>query len=114
MRTTVSINFAVFGGGIKNFRTMTLTDSTVEENSAVSATTDGDGIHNSGRMTLSDSLVTRNAAGETGGGIFNDSGFSGSVRLRGTRVVNNIPNNCAAAGSVPGCTGGTGGGNGGG
>jgi hypothetical protein len=54
--------------------------------------------------TLTQSTVNANTATGTtaaGGGIFN---VSGTVTLTATTVKGNIPNNCSPPGSVSGCT----------
>jgi hypothetical protein len=73
------------GGGIYNAGTLSLSNSTVSQNSAFQAIpgslcggvgTDGGGIYNAGNLTLSDSTVSGNSSfgncgGGIGGGIFN-------------------------------------------
>jgi len=61
--STVSDNTAQVGGGINNSGTLTLTDSTVSDNS------DG-GISNNGTLTLTNGTVSGNNAGRDGGGIY--------------------------------------------
>jgi hypothetical protein len=58
----------VFGGGIKNFGTLTLTNSTVTGNTTVLY---GGGIYNGGTLTLTNSTVTGNTTVLFGGGIYN-------------------------------------------
>ena len=56
------------GGGLLNFGTLTLTDSTV---SGSGASGNGGGIMNLGTLTLTDSTVSDNFAGGNGGGVYN-------------------------------------------
>jgi hypothetical protein len=106
---SVRSNTAIEGGGIRNANGSTVrTKSTIlRDNIAVS----GAGLSNnsqtaSSSATLVRSLVTRNTAITAGGGIFNGTG--GQVTLTASRVIRNTPDNCAPAGSVPGCTNPTG------
>ena len=66
--------FASTGGGIYNYGTMTVADSTISGNTAI--TDLGGGIYNhSGTMTVTDSTISGNTAGGAGGGgIYNHSG----------------------------------------
>ncbi len=94
-------NTALVGGGIRNPNgsTLNLRSTTVSDNIAVS----GAGIsNNNSTATLVRSLVTNNTAITAGGGILNEA--NGQVTLTDSRVVRNTPDNCAPAGSVPGCT----------
>ncbi|WP_181764490.1 right-handed parallel beta-helix repeat-containing protein [Streptomyces albidus (ex Kaewkla and Franco 2022)] len=94
-------NTALQGGGIRQTlgATLRLTSSRVSDNIAVS----GAGIsNNNSTATLVRSLVTNNTAITTGGGIVNEN--TGQVTLTASRVIRNAPDNCAPAGSVPGCT----------
>jgi len=75
--STVSDNTAQVGGGINNSGTLTLTDSTVSDNS------DG-GISNNGTLTLTDSTVSDNTA-QVGGGITNN----GTLTLTNSTVSGN-------------------------
>jgi len=90
------------GGGIYNGQggRAELIRTTVEGNTANGT---GGGLYNAtdGRVTLNRTLVQRNIAGN-GGGIFN-AGIAGRVTLATSIVRFNAPNNCAPAGSVPGC-----------
>jgi hypothetical protein len=74
-------NPALFGGGIRNQGTLTLTDSTVSGNSAY----DGGGIYNSGTLILSNSTISGNSASSRGGGIYN----SGTLSLTNSTVSGN-------------------------
>ena len=65
------------GGGINNNGTLTLTDSTISDNTAGEKASTGGGIYNDGTLTVTDSTISDNtASGFTaeGGGIFNDDG----------------------------------------
>ncbi len=66
--STVSNNSATFGGGIYNAGTLMVSDSTVSNNSVGS---DGGGINNSLTLIVSNSTVSNNSASSRGGGIFN-------------------------------------------
>jgi len=73
-RSFVSSNTATTaGGGIANYGTGTVTDTTVSGNTSLDH---GGGIHNGGTLTVSDSTVVGNHASDTyyGGGISNDNG----------------------------------------
>ena len=98
---SVKGNSGVVGGGLRNTNgsTLNLKSTTVRDNTAVS----GAGLsNNASTATLIKSLVTRNTASTAGGGILNEA--DGQVTLIGTKVIRNTPDNCAPAGSVPGCT----------
>jgi predicted outer membrane repeat protein len=62
---------SVYGGGIYNSGTLTLSNSAVSGSSAGSY---GGGIYNSGTLTLANTTVSGNTSGADGGGIFNDGG----------------------------------------
>ena len=55
------------GGGISNFGTLTVSNSTLRSNEAVN----GGGIYNAGNATVSDSTLDGNQAQGRGGGIYN-------------------------------------------
>lgn len=98
--STVRHNGGINGGGIFNFSagTLTLDRSRVRDNTTAN---NGGGIYNQGTTKLKDSAVERNIATVDGGGIYN----TGTVTLQRSKVRDNRPDNCAPAGSVPGCTG---------
>ena len=82
-KSIVSHNTAILGGGIANFGTVTLTDSTVSNNMANAV---GGGIYNEGPATLSNSTLSNNISNAAGGGIYNvrtvnvtNSTFSGNA-----------------------------------
>jgi hypothetical protein len=97
------------GGGIYNTGTMTLSNSTVDSNTAVqtggsNAFTEAGGIWNDGTLTLTQSTVSGNTASATGasgqnapegGGIFNNT--SGTVTVDQTTIGSNH----ATAGAPP-------------
>ena len=62
------------GGGIAvdYDSTLTITNSTIEGNSAASGGYVGGGIYNNGNLTVSDTMISGNSAGQ-GGGIFSDN-----------------------------------------
>jgi hypothetical protein len=76
--STLSGNSAVNGGGIRNQGTLTITNSTLGGNSAVEGSIvdgrAGGGIFNNGSTTISNSTLSGNTATVYAGGIFNDSG----------------------------------------
>ncbi|MBI5634745.1 MAG: carboxypeptidase regulatory-like domain-containing protein [Nitrospirae bacterium] len=59
---------ASYGGGISNYGTLTVTNSTISANAAA---TSGGGICNFGTATVTDSTFTGNTAADGGGGISN-------------------------------------------
>jgi hypothetical protein len=107
----VGIGADAFGGGIQTTGNLNLSGSTVTNNTAGSqgGTALGGGVYNgpSATATISGSSITGNTAAgftEAGGGIYN-AGAPGAVTIPGSSVTMNLPDNCAPAGSVPGCTG---------
>lgn len=73
------------GGGIYNGGTLTVTDSTIRDNSAGSG---GGGIRNNGDLTLVNSNVISNTVSPNGGGgILNDDGKR--LRMVGSTISNN-------------------------
>lgn len=116
------------GGGIANFRTLTLTGGVISGNDTNGR---GGGInHVSSSMTLRGVRIANNHAGVSGGGINNfaqlrislgtitgnsvsgpqaiDGGgisqLAGQTTLTLTRVAGNTPDNCAPTGGIPRCT----------
>jgi hypothetical protein len=87
VNTTVSGNTALSedGGGIENFddATATLLNTTVSLNTAGA---DGGGILNEGALTLTDSMVSGNSTVVNGGGIHNNGG---ALTLTNTMVESN-------------------------
>jgi hypothetical protein len=99
-----------FGAGISNAGTMTVTDSTMWNNS-------GGGIYNAGTMTVIDSTISNNSGGgiDSGGGsltiiastISNNSGggigasnINPTATLAATIVADNTGGNCIPASTV--------------
>lgn len=91
-------NTSRFGSAVNNtVGTVQVEKSTISDNSAER----GGGVRNeAGTITLDEVRLTGNSA-VTAGGIWN----GGTVDLVESKVVGNIPDNCAPAGTVPGCTG---------
>jgi hypothetical protein len=109
------------GGGISNYGTLYVTNSTISGNRA---TVDGGGLHNTGTTWLYSSTIVFNEAdtdadpnGGLGGGVFNEPGSAFAVRnsvLAGnTRSGAPVPTDCAGSldayghnrfGSFSGCT----------
>jgi hypothetical protein len=75
------------GGGIANNGTLTLTNSTVSENSATGDYATGGGIANSGTLTLTNSTVSSNSTDAQGGGI--DNTYEGTLTLTHSTVSGN-------------------------
>ena len=66
---TIADGLAYNGGGIDNAGTLTVTNSTLSDNSANG---DGGGIHNAGTLTVTNSTLSDNSANGDGGGIDNN------------------------------------------
>ena len=89
------------GGGILNYGTLTVSDSTITGNSAADAFSgaagDGGGIFNSGILTVSDSTITGNSAAESfgaagsgdGGGIFSGFNSFGTLTVTNSTITDN-------------------------
>jgi hypothetical protein len=75
------------GGGIANFGTLTVANSTITDNTAG---VEGGGLFNRGTLTVQNSTVADNTAGVDGGGLFNE----GTVTLTHVTFENNTPNDC--------------------
>ena len=85
---TLPGNSAVGGGGIYNDGMLTVQQSTLSGNTAVS---DGGGIFNANGLTVQQSTLTGNTAGSDGGGIYNDSAYIVTVQqstLSGNTATN--------------------------
>ena len=93
--STLSGNSAVVGGGIENYGTTTVTNSTLSRNYAEYT---AGGIDNDGSVTVTNSTLSGNSALRWGGGIVND----------GTASVSNstLWDNSAAVGGDEGTGGG--------
>jgi CSLREA domain-containing protein len=73
------------GGGIRNNEgTLTITNSTISDNSAVGV---GGGIYNYGTLTITNSTVSGNSATLEGGGVFN--GFSSTLTITNSTFSDN-------------------------
>ncbi len=85
------------GGGIYNSGTLTITNSTVSNNSDTTAANsggDGGGIYNGGSLTLSNSTVSNNSASQQGGGIYN----AGTLIVTNSAINNNNSANTIGGG----------------
>ncbi|MFD5427587.1 hypothetical protein [Streptomyces sp. NPDC127084] len=95
------------GGGVGNANggTVSITRSRLEGNEVTAGgvgVAQGGGIFTAtGTTSVFQSTVSRNRA-DDGGGIYKESG---TVSLEDSGVKQNVPNNCAPPGSVPGCFG---------
>jgi predicted outer membrane repeat protein len=78
------------GGGIWNFGTLKIENSTVANNTS-GAESQGAGIYNDGMLILDNSTVSGNTAGESsaGGGIYNEDEDGASVSLANTIIARN-------------------------
>ncbi|MFE9635662.1 hypothetical protein [Streptomyces sp. NPDC006463] len=83
--STVNDNSAASGGGLANFGSMTLSGSKVRDNYA----DNGGGIFNANALTLNHSKVSRNTASLQGGGIYSEGG---TVNLTDSEVRHNTAN----------------------
>jgi nitrous oxidase accessory protein NosD len=86
--TVIANSTTLVGGGIVNGGALTVIDSSVVRNHAVS-TGDGGGIYNYGQLTVIHSRLWSNTAGGAGGGLFNES----SATLRRSSVKFNRAGN---------------------
>lgn len=85
------------GGGILNFGTVTLNDSTVSGNSALSDNSApesndlgfGGGIYNANVLTVNNSTFSGNSTGDGGGGIYNQ----GTLNVTGSTFSSNFADN---------------------
>ncbi|MGW0749585.1 hypothetical protein [Streptomyces sp. NPDC002587] len=89
--STVNDNSAANGGGLANFGSMTLSGAKVRDNYA----DNGAGVFNANALTLNYSTVTRNTASLRGGGIYSEGG---TVNLSGSEVRHNTANGGAGSG----------------
>ncbi len=80
---TIADGNATDGGGINNVGTTTVTESTIDNNSA---SNNGAGIFNAGTMTVTDSTIDNNSASSNGGGIFN----AGAMIVTDSAIDNNV------------------------
>ncbi len=100
MNSTVSANSSphgVGGGGIYNSSgTLTLANSTVSSNSTI-GTSSGGGILNGGTLTLNSSTVSGNSTTGLGGGIYHGSG---TLTLTNSTVSANSSTGVAGGGGI--------------
>ncbi|MEU9302727.1 hypothetical protein [Streptomyces sp. NPDC048269] len=89
--STLNDNSAANGGGLANFGSATLSRSKVRDNWA----DNGAGISNADALTLNHATVTRNTASEQGGGIRTDGG---TVNLTESEVRRNTANGGTGSG----------------
>jgi hypothetical protein len=89
MNSTLAGNTGLdgFGAGIANLGTLTVANSTITDNTAG---VEGGGLFNRGTLTVQNSTVADNTAGVDGGGLFNE----GTVTLTHVTFENNTPNDC--------------------
>ncbi len=73
------------GGGIANFGTMTISDSTIGGNSAAF----GAGIYTAGGMTATNIQVLNNVASGSGGGVYNNAGGNSPATFVSSRIAGN-------------------------
>lgn len=88
--SAITGNSAVFGGGIENEGTMTVKDSSISQNTAITpgiATGSGGGIYNFGTATVMRSTVSGNTVNSNGGGIRNSGYFNGTIYHPATLAV---------------------------
>ena len=78
------------GGGIWNFGTLRIENSTVANNTS-GAQSQGAGIYNDGVLILADSTVAGNATGTSslGGGVFNENGDGATLSAANTIIARN-------------------------
>lgn len=87
------------GGGIYYEGQILISDSKISGNYAAE---DGGGVFARGPGTISGTQIFKNQARVLGGGIYN---HNSTVMLSHSPVYTNTPDNCAPAGSIPGCAG---------
>ena len=85
-----------YGGGVRNFGNLTLSNSVVSGNNITLGS--GGGIANLGTLTLINSTVNGNTASGDGGGIFNDSGKT--ITLIGSTVSRNTSGGVLGGGGI--------------
>ena len=84
----------LYGGGVLNFGTMKLNDSTISGNIA----NDGGGIYNAGTVVVSDTVISENNAndGGFGGGIYND----GKATIVSSTISENVASGDGYGGGI--------------
>ncbi len=58
------------GGGLFNFGTVTISDTTINNNQGISVAADGGGVTVLGETTIINSTISGNSAGDDGGGVY--------------------------------------------
>jgi hypothetical protein len=93
---TIQSGLAIKGGGLLNSGSLTLENSSVNDNSACcnSASNTGGGIYNEGELILVNSIVNNNWSDSAGGGIYN----TGAASLTNSIVDRNQAFNSFAGG----------------
>ena len=82
--STIDNNMAgLGGGGIYNAGTLTVTNSTIDNN--VTGNGDGGGIDSTGTLTVTNCTISNNGAGFGGGGIYN----AGTLTVTNSTIDNN-------------------------
>ena len=74
------------GGGIENCGSLTITESTISNNTA----NYGGGIRNYSHLTITESTILNNSAYSQGGGIYND--YDGSLTITRSTISDNTAN----------------------
>jgi predicted outer membrane repeat protein len=88
---TLSGNSAYSAGAIDSAGSLSITNSTLTNNSAIQ---NGGAIYSNGSLTITGSAITGNTAGSEGGGIFNyNPGGSSVVYLSNSTLGDNTPDN---------------------
>ncbi len=94
---TITGGNAFDGGGIRNFGTLTVTNSTVSGNTATGFGAGGGGIFNFGTLTVTNLIISGNTTNDSGGGISNggtltvtNSTVSGNTAALGGGGILNI------------------------
>ncbi len=90
-------NYGGSGGGIFNKGDLTITDSTINGNSATNYGCGG-GIYNRGNLSINSSTINENTAdgGGSGGGIFND----GHLTIADSTISENFANRSGIGGGI--------------
>jgi len=83
---TISNGLATYGGGIENYGTLTVTNSTFDYDSAGDG--GGGGIFNLGTLTVTNSTIANNSADDRGGGIYNGN----ILTVTNSTIANNSAN----------------------
>ena len=88
---TIEDGNAEGGGGIFNNGTLTVTNSTLSNNTANNAGVGGGGIYNDGTLTVANSTLSNNSAGFDGGGIYI---VTGGISVAATIVTDSAGRDC--------------------